>query len=102
MSSSKVDLVNLEIAIMLVEMLVSENTEAKKSVFCCCISICFIITLKRRLIANVWCFAELEKKFKTNEQRMQQQRTELDELHQNATQVHNKIRDQVKTYSSCQ
>lgn len=29
MSSSKVDLVNLEMAIMLVEMLVSKNTEAK-------------------------------------------------------------------------
>lgn len=54
-----------------------------------------------RLIPNFWRFAELEKKFKNNEQRMQRQRTELDELHQNATQVRNEIREQVQKYSNC-
>uniref|UniRef100_A0A3Q2XNE3 Laminin, beta 2-like n=1 Tax=Hippocampus comes TaxID=109280 RepID=A0A3Q2XNE3_HIPCM len=44
---------------------------------------------------------KLEKKFKNNEQRMQQQRTELDELKENATLVRDVIRDQVQKYGSC-
>ncbi|XP_061621813.1 laminin subunit beta-2 [Phyllopteryx taeniolatus] len=44
---------------------------------------------------------KLEKKFKSNEQRMQQQRAELDELKENATLVRDVIRDQVQKYSSC-
>uniref|UniRef100_A0A8C2ZAT6 Laminin, beta 2-like n=1 Tax=Cyclopterus lumpus TaxID=8103 RepID=A0A8C2ZAT6_CYCLU len=46
-------------------------------------------------------FAELEKKFKSNEQRMQKQRLELDELKENATVVRDEIRDQVQKYSNC-
>lgn len=45
--------------------------------------------------------AELEKKFKSNEQRMQKQRMELDELKQNATVVRDEIREQVQKYSNC-
>uniref|UniRef100_A0A3Q3VKW8 Uncharacterized protein n=1 Tax=Mola mola TaxID=94237 RepID=A0A3Q3VKW8_MOLML len=44
---------------------------------------------------------KLEKKFKNNEQRMQRQRTELDELSKNATLVRNEIREQVQKYSNC-
>lgn len=47
-------------------------------------------------------FAELEKRFKSNEQRMQMQRTELDKLKENATLVRDEIRDQVQKYSNCQ
>lgn len=57
--------------------------------------------IKITLILTVWCFAELEKKFKNNEQRMQRQRTELDELRVNATQVRDEIREQVQKYSNC-
>lgn len=53
------------------------------------------------LILTLWCIAELEKKFKNNEQRMQRQRTELDELRVNATQVRDEIREQVQKYSNC-
>lgn len=45
--------------------------------------------------------AELEKKFKSNEQRMQKQRMELDELKENATVVRDEIREQVQKYSNC-
>ncbi|KAM6930149.1 laminin subunit beta-1 [Lycodopsis pacificus] len=44
---------------------------------------------------------KLEKKFKSNEQRMQKQRMELDELKENATVVRDEIRDQVQKYSNC-
>ncbi|XP_077371311.1 laminin subunit beta-1 isoform X3 [Festucalex cinctus] len=44
---------------------------------------------------------KLEKKFRSNEERMQQQRTELDELKENATLVRDVIRDQVQKYGSC-
>ncbi|XP_068184392.1 laminin subunit beta-1 [Antennarius striatus] len=44
---------------------------------------------------------KLEKKFKSNEQRMQKQRVELDELKENATVVRDEIRDQVQKYSNC-
>ncbi|XP_034394038.1 laminin subunit beta-2 [Cyclopterus lumpus] len=44
---------------------------------------------------------KLEKKFKSNEQRMQKQRLELDELKENATVVRDEIRDQVQKYSNC-
>lgn len=47
-------------------------------------------------------FAELERRFKSNEQRMQMQRMELDELKENATLVRDEIRDQVQKYSNCQ
>lgn len=53
------------------------------------------------LIVAVRYLAELEKKFKNNEQRMQRQRTELDELRVNATQVRDEIREQVQKYSNC-
>lgn len=46
--------------------------------------------------------AELERKFKSNEQRMQMQRTELDKLKENAMAVRNEIREQVQKYSNCQ
>lgn len=45
--------------------------------------------------------AELEKKFRSNERRMQRQRTELDELRENATVVRDEIRQQVQEYSNC-
>lgn len=45
---------------------------------------------------------KLEKKFKSNEQRMQRQRTELDQLKDNATQVRDEIWEQVQKYSNCQ
>lgn len=45
--------------------------------------------------------AELEKKFKSNEQRMHKQRMELDELKENATVVRDEIREQVQKYSNC-
>ncbi|XP_078110423.1 laminin subunit beta-1 [Sander vitreus] len=44
---------------------------------------------------------KLEKRFKSNEQRMQKQRMELDELKQNATLVRDDIREQVQKYSNC-
>ncbi|KAM7404247.1 hypothetical protein PAMP_011613 [Pampus punctatissimus] len=44
---------------------------------------------------------ELEKNFKRNEKRMQRQRTELEELKENATVVRDHIRKQVQKYSSC-
>lgn len=44
---------------------------------------------------------KLEKKFRSNEQRMQKQRTELDELKGNATMVRDEIREQVQKYSNC-
>lgn len=44
---------------------------------------------------------KLEKKFKINEQQMQKQRTELDELKENATLVRDEIREQVQKYSNC-
>ncbi|KAF3696520.1 Laminin subunit beta-2 [Channa argus] len=44
----------------------------------------------------------LERKFKLNEQRMQEQRMELDELKENATVVRDAIREQVRKYSNCQ
>ncbi|TNN38678.1 Laminin subunit beta-2 [Liparis tanakae] len=44
---------------------------------------------------------KLEKKFRSNEQRMQKQRLELDELKENATVVRDEIRDQVQKYSNC-
>uniref|UniRef100_A0A8D2ZRP9 Laminin, beta 2-like n=1 Tax=Scophthalmus maximus TaxID=52904 RepID=A0A8D2ZRP9_SCOMX len=44
---------------------------------------------------------KLEKKFKTNERRMQRQRVELDELKENATVVRDEIREQVQKYSNC-
>lgn len=47
-------------------------------------------------------FAELERKFKSNEQRMQMQRTELDELKENATVVRDEIREQMQKYSNCE
>lgn len=43
----------------------------------------------------------LEERFKFNEQRMQEQRLELDELKENATVVQREIRDQVQKYSNC-
>lgn len=45
--------------------------------------------------------AELEKRFKKNERQMQKQRTQLDELRENATVVRDEIRKQVHEYSSC-
>lgn len=45
--------------------------------------------------------AELEKKFRNNEQRLQKQRIELEELKGNATFVRDEIRDQVQKYSDC-
>ncbi|XP_041654584.1 laminin subunit beta-4-like [Cheilinus undulatus] len=44
---------------------------------------------------------KLEKKFRSNEQRMQRQRTELDQLKENATLVRDEIREQVQKYSNC-
>ncbi|XP_071783632.2 laminin subunit beta-1 isoform X1 [Centroberyx gerrardi] len=44
---------------------------------------------------------KLEKKFKSNEQRMQKQRDELAELEKNATVVREEIREQVHKYSNC-
>ncbi|XP_070766889.1 laminin subunit beta-1 [Enoplosus armatus] len=44
---------------------------------------------------------KLEKKFKSNEQRMQRQRMELDGLKENATVVRDEIREQVQKYSNC-
>ncbi|XP_068606555.1 laminin subunit beta-1 [Brachionichthys hirsutus] len=44
---------------------------------------------------------KLEKKFRSNEQRMQKQRLELDALKENATVVQGEIRDQVQKYSNC-
>ncbi|KAG7235214.1 hypothetical protein INR49_030617, partial [Caranx melampygus] len=44
---------------------------------------------------------KLEKKFRSNERRMQRQRMELDELRENATVVRDEIREQVQKYSNC-
>lgn len=44
---------------------------------------------------------KLEKKFRVNEQRMQRQRSELESLKGNATDVRDEIRDQVQKYSNC-
>nr|XP_061780709.1 laminin subunit beta-2-like [Nerophis lumbriciformis]XP_061780717.1 laminin subunit beta-2-like [Nerophis lumbriciformis] len=44
---------------------------------------------------------KLEKKFKSNEQRLHKQRMELDQLKENATLVRDDIREQVQKYSSC-
>ncbi|XP_040008988.1 laminin subunit beta-1 isoform X2 [Xiphias gladius] len=44
---------------------------------------------------------KLEKKFKSNERRMQRQRMELDALKENATVVRDEIREQVQKYSNC-
>lgn len=46
-------------------------------------------------------FAELERKFKTNEQQMQKQRMELNELKENVTVVRDEIREQVRKYGNC-
>lgn len=45
--------------------------------------------------------AELENRFKNNEQRIQRQRVVLDQLKENATMVRDEIREQVQKYSSC-
>lgn len=44
---------------------------------------------------------KLEKKFRVNEQRMQKQRSELEELKGNVTFVRDEIREQVQKYSNC-
>ncbi|XP_012991876.3 laminin subunit beta-2 [Esox lucius] len=44
---------------------------------------------------------KLERTFRNNEQRMQDQRTELGELEKNATDAREAIRKQVHTYSNC-
>ncbi|XP_037334341.2 laminin subunit beta-2 [Pungitius pungitius] len=44
---------------------------------------------------------KLEKKFKSNEERMEKQRMELDQLKDNATVVRDEIRAQVQKYSNC-
>lgn len=44
----------------------------------------------------------LEKKFKSNERRMQMQRAELDELMGNATLARDGIREQLQKYSNCE
>ncbi|XP_045065518.1 laminin subunit beta-2-like [Coregonus clupeaformis] len=44
---------------------------------------------------------KLEKKFRNNEQRMQDQQTELGELEKNATDAREAIRKQVQTYNNC-
>uniref|UniRef100_A0A3B3Z8Y5 Uncharacterized protein n=1 Tax=Periophthalmus magnuspinnatus TaxID=409849 RepID=A0A3B3Z8Y5_9GOBI len=44
---------------------------------------------------------KLEKKFRNNEQKMQRQRSELEELRGNVTFVRDEIRDQVQKYSNC-
>lgn len=59
------------------------------------------MTLAPSHLTSVSDVAELEKKFKNNEQRMQKQRMELDELRQNATVARDKIREHVQLYSSC-
>ncbi|KAM9785727.1 laminin subunit beta-1 [Neosynchiropus ocellatus] len=44
---------------------------------------------------------KLERKFRSNEQRLEKQRSELDQLKHNATAVRDDIREQVQLYSSC-
>ncbi|CAL9703699.1 unnamed protein product [Knipowitschia caucasica] len=44
---------------------------------------------------------KLEKKFRSNEQKLQRQRSELDELRGNVTFVRDEIRNQVQKYSHC-
>lgn len=46
-------------------------------------------------------FAELERRFRSNEQQMQKQRVELDGLKENVTLVRDEIREQVQKYSNC-
>lgn len=53
------------------------------------------------LLIFLFCFVELEKKLKNNEQQMQKQRLELDELKENITVVRDEIREQVRKYSNC-
>ncbi|XP_028308812.1 laminin subunit beta-2 isoform X2 [Gouania willdenowi] len=45
---------------------------------------------------------KLEKRFRTNEERMENQLLELDQLKENATSVRDEIREQVQKYSNCQ
>ncbi|XP_072309145.1 laminin subunit beta-2-like, partial [Eucyclogobius newberryi] len=44
---------------------------------------------------------KLEKKFRSNEQKLQRQRSELDQLRGNVTFVRDEIRNQVQKYSNC-
>lgn len=53
------------------------------------------------LLLNEVVFAELERRFRSNEQQMQKQRVELDGLKENVTLVRDEIREQVQKYSSC-
>lgn len=45
--------------------------------------------------------AELEKKLKSNEERMERQHMELDDLKNNVTAVRDEIRKQVQYFSTC-
>lgn len=51
-------------------------------------------------VFRVLC-AGLEKKFKRNERKMQEQRNELTELERNVTKVREHIREQAQRYSQC-